>query len=85
MGDDYYQNNKEHIKQLVRDRYANKKEQINKKITCDFCGRTVIARMYKKHTETNIHKKGKKQIKIINPIIELKTKKKLHNGIITFK
>lgn len=54
----YYQNNKEHIKQLVRDRYKNKKDIINEKIVCPFCGRTVIKRMYKKHTTTNIHLKG---------------------------
>ena len=54
----YYEKNKEHIKQLVRDRYKNKKEEINKKITCPDCGRIVIGRMYKKHLNTTIHKKG---------------------------
>ena len=55
----YYEENKEHIKNLVKKRYAVKKNEINKKMECDFCGRTIIARMYKKHCETNIHKKGR--------------------------
>ena len=55
----YYENNKEHIKKLVRDRYKIKKDEINKKITCPCCDRIVINRMYKKHLNTTIHKKGK--------------------------
>lgn len=54
----YYEKNKEHIKQLMRDRYKNKKEEINKKVVCPYCDRIVIARMYKKHLNTDIHKKG---------------------------
>ena len=54
----YYEKNKEHIKKLVRDRYKNKKDEINKKITCPVCQRVVISRMYKKHLNTTIHKKG---------------------------
>ena len=60
MGDDnyhklYYQKNKTHIKQLVKERYQKKKDEINKKIRCEVCNRVIIARMYKKHCLTNIH------------------------------
>jgi len=57
----YYQKNKTHIKQLVKERYEKKKDDINKKIKCDVCNRVVIARMYKKHCSTNIHNKGPKE------------------------
>ena len=58
----YYQNNKEHIKELVKERYNDKKDIINEKIVCPFCQRTIIKRMYKKHLNTKIHWKGKKEL-----------------------
>lgn len=68
---EYYEKNKEHIKDLVRKRYIEKKDIINKKVICPACNRIVIGRMYKKHLTTNIHNKPppKKEIvtkKIIN-------------------
>tara|TARA_R110002050_G_scaffold71798_1_gene154484 strand:+ start:198 stop:470 length:273 start_codon:yes stop_codon:yes gene_type:complete len=84
----YYENNKEHIKKLVRDRYKIKKDEINKKITCPCCDRIVINRMYKKHLNTNIHKKGKIErnnniIKVPEfPVITSKIKR---DGWIDFK
>ena len=51
----YYQLHKESRKQYTRDRYIEKKDEINKKIICEKCGRSVVARMYKKHLETYIH------------------------------
>ena len=83
----YYQNNKEHIKQLVRDRYKNKKDIINEKIVCPFCNRTVIKRMYKKHTTTNIHLKGRKEERTthLNETKPQKASSLSTNGIITFR
>lgn len=51
----YYNKNKEYICSLRRQKYKEEKDNINKKIKCDVCGRVVIARMYKKHLTTNIH------------------------------
>jgi ABC-type ATPase with predicted acetyltransferase domain len=86
----YYEDNKEHIKELMRNRYANNKDKINKKMVCEFCGRTVIARMYKKHCETNIHKKGRiKQTVPLLPRLQSTPSKATtsprNHGWITFK
>ena len=51
---EYYEKNKDRIKQQVRDRYLTKKDEINKKVKCEKCGRMVIARMIKKHLNTQI-------------------------------
>jgi len=77
----YYENNKEHIKQLVRDRYKMKKDEIDKKEQCNLCGRIVIGRMIKKHWDTAIcnrikNNKIEKKKKIKNvpefPLIKIK-------------
>jgi len=83
----YYQNNKEHIKRLVRDRYKNKKDIINEKIVCPFCNRTIIKRMYKKHTTTNIHLKsvGEGILRNPNEPQPQKASSLNTNGIITFR
>ena len=86
----YYQDNKEHIKELVRNRYKTHKDLINKKITCPDCGRVVIARMYKKHLTTNIHLKPKTKKNIITDVSSVyyndnKFNKKHNDGWITFK
>ena len=57
----YYLKHKQHLLDYRRQRYENNKDIINIKIQCPECGRQVIKRMYKKHLETNIHKKGKKR------------------------
>ena len=57
----YYLKHKQHLLQYRKQRYETKKDMINVKIQCPHCERYVIQRMYKKHLETNIHKKGKKR------------------------
>lgn len=51
----YYELHKKELQQKQRERYANNKEEYNKKIICEKCNRVVIARMYKQHTTTYIH------------------------------
>ena len=45
---DYYEKHKDRIKQQVKSRYLTKKDEINKKIKCEKCGRLIIERMLKK-------------------------------------
>ena len=51
---EYYEKNKDRIKQQVKSRYLTKKDEINKKVKCEKCGRMIIARMIKKHLNTQI-------------------------------
>ena len=53
----YYQKHKTYLLNYRKQRYEAKKDIINRKIECEHCGRIVIERMYKKHLNTNIHKK----------------------------
>ena len=57
----YYQKHKSYFLNYRKQRYEAKKDIINRKIECEHCGRIVIERMYKKHLNTNIHKKGKEE------------------------
>lgn len=74
---EYYEKNKEHIKELVRKKYIEKKDIINKKVICPVCNRKVIGRMYKKHLTTNIHNKPPP---VILPKKEIITKKIINNN-----
>jgi hypothetical protein len=60
---DYYEKHKDRIKQQVKSRYLTKKDEINKKIKCEKCGRLIIERMLKKHLNTNICNGIKKEKK----------------------
>ena len=82
----YYLDNREYFLQYRKKHYEENKEYINRKITCEFCGRTVIFRMYKKHCLTNIHLRGTNTNVIHKPqeppTIELKIK---NDGWVKFK
>tara|TARA_R110002012_G_scaffold226028_1_gene398059 strand:+ start:16 stop:309 length:294 start_codon:yes stop_codon:yes gene_type:complete len=87
----YYNKNREHICSLRRQKYKEEKDDINKKIKCDVCGRVVIARMYKKHLTTNIHNKISLQPKPVpQPInkdqcTNITKKAEVNNGWIFFR
>tara|TARA_R110001583_G_scaffold10901_2_gene50435 strand:+ start:124 stop:417 length:294 start_codon:yes stop_codon:yes gene_type:complete len=87
----YYNKNREHICSLRRQKYKEEKDDINKKIKCDVCGRVVIARMYKKHLTTNIHNRISLQPKPVpQPInkdqcTNITKRAEVNNGWISFR
>lgn len=87
----YYLNNKEYFLEYRKQNYEKNKDRINQKMVCE-CGRVIIKRYYKKHTETKIHNTAymqdiEKVIENENKNIIIKNDNNINNnnGWINFK
>lgn len=54
----YYDRHNIKLREIARNKYANNKDEINKKVVCPVCKRTIIWRMKSKHDKTRIHLKA---------------------------
>jgi hypothetical protein len=88
----YYLEHREYFLAYRKKNYDENKDYINRKMKCEYCGRVVIARMYKQHCNTIIHNKGFPTKSAAPPKEKFpreKKKKKIneknfHNGWVSF-